>query len=128
MNLLLDTHSFLWFIAGSPNLSDAARRLIEDATNQPFLSAASLWEMAIKLSLGKLQHARPFEELVPQQMRQNGIYYLGIDLPHVAPVATLPFHHHDSFDRLLIAQAMVESMPIVSADTAFDAYPVQRLW
>jgi PIN domain nuclease of toxin-antitoxin system len=84
--------------------------------------------MAIKLSLGRLRLARPFEELIPQQMRLNGIQFLGIEMHHVVPVATMPFHHRDPFDRLLVAQATVEEMPIVSGDTTFDAYPVQRLW
>ena len=128
MRLLLDTHSFLWFIDGSENLSATGRTLIEDVSNRPFLSVASLWEMAIKLSLGKLCLAQPFDLLIPQQMRLNGIEPLGIEMDHVATVAKLPFHHRDPFDRLLVAQAMVEQIPIVSADTAFDAYGVKRLW
>jgi PIN domain nuclease of toxin-antitoxin system len=128
VKLLLDTHAFLWFIAGSERLSATARQVIEDSANQPFLSAASLWEMAIKLSLGRLQLGRPFEDLIPEQMELNGIQLLGIELEHVTPVTTLPFHHRDPFDRLLLAQAMVEQMPIVSADQALDAYLVERLW
>jgi len=128
VRLLLDTHSFLWFINGSPQISTNARTLIEDASNQPLLSAASLWEMAIKLSLGKLSLAQPFEVLIPQQMRLNGIKLLGIEIEHTAAVSKLPFHHRDPFDRLLIAQAMVEQIPIVSADTAFDTYSTKRLW
>ena len=128
MNLLLDTHTFLWFIAGSARLSATVRDLIEDSANQPFLSAASLWEMAIKLSLGKLRLAHPFEELIPQQMALNGIQLLGIELEHVVPVATLPFHHRDPFARLLVAQAMIEGVPIASADPSFDAYGIRRLW
>jgi PIN domain nuclease of toxin-antitoxin system len=128
VKLLLDTHAFLWFIAGSERLSATARQVIEDSANQPFLSAASLWEMAIKLSLGRLQLGRPFEDLIPEHMELNGIQLLGIELEHVTPVTTLPFHHRDPFDRLLLAQAMVEQMPIVSADQALDAYLVERLW
>jgi PIN domain nuclease of toxin-antitoxin system len=128
VRLLLDTHSFLWFINGSPQISTNARTLIEDTSNQPLLSAASLWEMAIKLSLGKLSLAQPFEVLIPQQMRLNGIKLLGIEIEHTAAVSKLPFHHRDPFDRLLIAQAMVEQIPIVSADTAFDTYSIKRLW
>jgi PIN domain nuclease of toxin-antitoxin system len=128
VNLLLDTHAFLWFIAGSERLSATARELIEDSANQPFLSAASLWEMAIKLSLGRLQLGRPFDDLIPEQMDLNGIQLLGIELEHVTPVTTLPFHHRDPFDRLLVAQAMVQQMPVVSADPAFDAYSIERLW
>lgn len=128
MNLLLDTHAFLWFIAGNDRLSAAARDLIEDASNQPFPSAASLWEMAIKLSLGRLQLGLPFEELIPQQLKLNDIQLLSIEVEHITPVTTLPFHHRDPFDRLLVAQAMVEHMPIVSADPTFEAYPIRRLW
>jgi len=128
VRLLLDTHSFLWFIGGGANLSPKARALIEDANNQPFLSMASLWEMAIKLSIGKLSLGQPFETLIPEQMKLNGIELLQIEMPHIVAVASLPFHHRDPFDRLLIAQATVEQMPIVSGDPAFDSYTIQRLW
>jgi PIN domain nuclease of toxin-antitoxin system len=128
MRLLLDTHAFLWFIMGSPNLSAEARALIEDETNERFLSAASLWEMAIKSSTGKLTLSAPFDVLIPRQLSLNGIGLLGIEVAHAAVVSTLPFHHRDPFDRLLVAQAIVESIPIVSVDTAFDIYAVTRLW
>ncbi len=128
MRILLDTHSFLWFINADTQLSITARALIEEPTNQPFLSVASLWEMAIKISLGKLQLAQPFETLIPAQLRLNGIALLGITISHTAMVATLPFHHRDPFDRLLIAQARVEEIPIVSKDAAFDDYEITRLW
>jgi PIN domain nuclease of toxin-antitoxin system len=128
MKLLLDTHTFLWFIIGSPNLSGQARALIEDAANEKFLSVASLWEMAIKLSIGKLTLSAPFDVLIPQQLSLNGFELLNIEIAHAAAVATLPHHHRDPFDRLLIAQASVEKMSIVSIDAAFDAYSVMRLW
>ncbi|OLE51457.1 MAG: twitching motility protein PilT [Acidobacteria bacterium 13_1_20CM_3_53_8] len=128
MKLLLDTHTFIWFIMGSPNLSANARALIEDVANEKFLSVASLWEIAIKLSIGKLTLSVPFDVLIPQQLSLNGFELLNIEIDHAAIVATLPFHHRDPFDRLLIAQAMFEKMPIVSIDTVFDAYPVTRLW
>jgi PIN domain nuclease of toxin-antitoxin system len=128
LRLLLDTHSFLWFIAGSPRLSVPARGIIEASGNESFLSIASLWEMAIKASLGKLRLDRPFRELVPEQLRANGIGVLGMEVEHAATVVDLPFHHRDPFDRVLISQAIVERMPIVGADAAFDAYPVTRLW
>jgi PIN domain nuclease of toxin-antitoxin system len=118
----------LWFIGGSTSISPTARSLIEDASNQPFLSVASLWEMAIKVSLGKMSLAQPFEVLIPQQMRLNGIKLLGIELEHTAVVSKLPFHHRDPFDCLLVAQAMVAQMPIVSVDASFDAYGIERLW
>jgi len=128
MRLLLDTHAFLWFIMGSSNLSANARALIEDQANESFLSVAGLWEMAIKVSLGKLTLSDSLDVLIPQQLSLNGIELLNIQITHAAAVSTLPFHHRDPFDRLLIAQAIVEGMPVVSADTAFDAYPVNRLW
>jgi PIN domain nuclease of toxin-antitoxin system len=128
MRLLLDTHAFLWFIMGSTNLSADARALIEDAANEKCLSVGSLWEIAIKTSIGKLTLSAPFDVLIPQQLGMNGIELLNINLAHAATVATLPFHHRDPFDRLLIAQATVEKMPVVSADTAFDAYSITRLW
>ena len=93
MRLLLDTHSFLCFIDGSPKLSSAARSLIEDVNNYAYLSVASLWEMAIKMSLGKLSLAQPFDVLISQQLSQNRIELLDISLQHAAVVAVLPFHH-----------------------------------
>ena len=128
MRLLLDTHTFLWFIGGDDKLSDVARKLIKDTRNQPLLSIASVWEMAIKLSIGKLSLSQPFASLIPQQMRLNGIDLLSIEVEHVATVVQLPFYHRDPFDRLLIAQAMGEHIPIVSIDAAFDAYAVELLW
>ena len=128
MNLLLDTHTFLWFIADNPKLSSTACALIADANNRIYLSVASLWEMAIKISLGKLRLAQPFGVLLPQQLNLNHIDLLNITVEHAAVVATLPFHHRDPFDRLLIAQATAEAMPIVGSDAAFDAYPSTRLW
>ena len=128
MNLLLDTHTFLWFIDDNPKLSSTARVLIGDENNRVYLSVASLWEMEIKISLGKLHLARPFDSLLPQQLALNHIDLLDIAIEHAAVVATLPFHHRDPFDRLLIAQAKSEAIPIVGSDAAFDAYPITRLW
>lgn len=128
MKLLLDTHSFLWFVGGDARLTPTARTLIEDGMNDVFLSVASLWEMAIKISLGRLQLAQAFETFIPQQVSLNRIEVLGITISHTAKVATLSFHHRDPFDRLLIAQALVAQMPIVSRDPEFDAYDITRLW
>jgi PIN domain nuclease of toxin-antitoxin system len=128
MNLLLDTHAFLWFVMGSDNLSSKARALIEDPANENFLSIASLWEMAIKFSLGKLVLSASFDDLIPEQLNLNGIRLLDISVDHVSLVARLPFHHRDPFDRLLVAQAITEKMPVVSIDAAFDNYGIARLW
>jgi PIN domain nuclease of toxin-antitoxin system len=127
MKLLLDTHTFLWFIDDNPQLSQKAKALLE-ADNELLLSIASLWEIAIKLSLGKLTVEIPTEVLMTQQLTRNDIDVLPITVAHLVQVSTLPLHHRDPFDRLLIAQAIVEQIPIVSVDPAFDAYPVQRLW
>ena len=128
MRLLLDTHTFLWYIQGDPRTSARARQLIEDPANQIFLSIASLWEIAIKVALGKLALNERFDLLIPREIKDGGFLTLAIDVPHTIVVSTLPHHHRDPFDRMLIAQAMAEGMPIVGADPAFDAYGVTRLW
>lgn len=127
MRLLLDTHTFLWFINDSPQLSAPAKSLLESEAGL-LLNTASLWEIAIKTSLGKLTLARPFSDFIPEQLALNSINELSISLKHLSIISTLAFPHRDPFDRLLIAQAMTESLPIVSADAAFDLYPIQRLW
>jgi PIN domain nuclease of toxin-antitoxin system len=128
MNVLLDTHTFLWFVADDRRLSEKARALIEAEDSQPFLSMASLWEMAIKVSLGKLKFEQSYELFVPQQLAINGFGILNISLEHTAAISTLPFHHRDPFDRLIAVQARLEKMCLVSADAAFDAYEIQRVW
>ncbi|HBG07303.1 MAG: twitching motility protein PilT [Geobacteraceae bacterium GWC2_58_44] len=126
--LLLDTHTFLWWVDDAPQLSAAVRRVIADANNVCYLSMASCWEMSIKSSLGKLKLAKPVERFVSEQLAANGFTLLNIELRHAAKVEKLPFHHRDPFDRLLIAQAMIEKLPIVSADRAFSEYSVKVLW
>lgn len=131
MKLLLDTHSFLWFIGGDNRLSPVARTLIQDANNDVFLSIASLWEMTIKISLNRLKvntQTGQIFEFILQNMSSNYINLLSITISHVAKVAILEFYHRDPFDRLLAAQSMIEQMPIISRDPAFDAYGVTRLW
>jgi len=128
MNLLLDTHAFLWFIAGNSSLSRKARATIEDENNRILLSVASLWEIAIKVSLGKITLSEPFDTLIPEHLAANGIELLDISVEHTALVATMPFHHRDPFDRLIAAQASVEDMTLISIDEVFDVYEVVRLW
>ena len=125
---LLDTHAFLWFIGGNERLSLRARALIEARENPMFVSVASLWEIAIKNGIGKLDLDRPFAELVPEQLERQQIEVLGIHISHLAELIRLPQHHRDPFDRLIAAQAIVEGLPIISVDPALDAYRVQRLW
>jgi PIN domain nuclease of toxin-antitoxin system len=128
MNLLLDTHAFLWFIDGSSRLSERTRKLIEDQRNVKWVSVASLWEIAIKISLGRLTLAQPFEELIPRQMQLNGFGLLPLRIPHMAKVVSLPFHHRDPLDRLIVGQCTTEGLSLVSADPEFDKYSVHRLW
>jgi PIN domain nuclease of toxin-antitoxin system len=128
MKLLLDTHTLLWFIAGSGSLSASARSLIEDASNEKFVSIASIWETAIKVSIGKMSLSAPFDVLFPRQLQINGFDLLPVKVEHTSVVTTLPFHHRDPFDRLLIAQAIKERMTLVSVDEVFDNYGITRLW
>lgn len=128
MNLLLDTHAFLWFMEGSERISQRARAEIEAADGVRALSIASAWEMAIKSSLGKLDLAKPLGELLPPLLADAGIELLPIEIADLARVATLPFHHRDPFDRLLAAQALERGLTVVSIDETFDAYGVARLW
>jgi PIN domain nuclease of toxin-antitoxin system len=128
MRVLLDTHTLLWFITADPRLSAPARQVLATGGNQVLLSLASVWEIAIKVAIGRLPLPQPLDKFVPEQLRINRIELLSIALEHTFDVARLPLHHRDPFDRLLIAQAIREAIPVVSADAAFDAYPVQRYW
>ena len=128
MKYLLDTHTLLWFLQGDKKLSDKARQLIDDPRNEKFLSIASLWEIAIKVSLGKLVLNKPFERLFPEQLYFNRIKVLDITVDSLIELTTLPFHHRDPFDRLIIAQALVKDFLIIGADAAFDAYGINREW
>ena len=128
MNLLLDTHTFLWFTAGDSNLSQTARAAIEDENNNLYLSVASIWEIAIKVSIEKLELSEPFEVLIPDMLAENEIELLDISVNHAALITTMPFHHRDPFDRLIAAQAKTEQLTLVSADTIFDTYGVNHLW
>jgi PIN domain nuclease of toxin-antitoxin system len=128
MKLLLDTHTFVWFIDGNHNLSVEARNLIEDWRNQRFLSMASLWEMSIKVSLSKLELKMSFTELVKREVYRNAIELLEIRPEHLDELAKLPFHHKDPFDRLIIAQSLAEQIPVLTKDGAFVNYPVTVLW
>jgi PIN domain nuclease of toxin-antitoxin system len=128
MRCLLDTHTFLWAVNDNPQLSSPARNTIEDGDNELFLSMASLWEMAIKLNTGKLKLELPFLELAVQKPAAHGIQILQITPGHLDMVSSLPFHHRDPFDRLLVAQCLAEDIAVISRDDTLDSYGVQRLW
>lgn len=127
MRVLLDTHAFLWFMAGDARLSRKAREAMSDVNASLFLSAASVWEMAIKASLGRLLLPVPVASYVAEKVR-DGFQMLPIEWVHAATVQTLPFHHHNPFDRLIIAQALVEKLPLVSGDRKFLKYGVSVIW
>ncbi len=128
MRLLLDSHTFLWFIRGDPKLSGHAREEIESAENERLLSTASLWELSIKASLGKLRLTMPMTELVREHVTGNAMSLLTIVPEHLDVLTTLPFHHQDPFDRLIIAQGLADGIAILGKDRIFDAYGVERVW
>jgi PIN domain nuclease of toxin-antitoxin system len=128
VKLLLDTHVFLWFIGGSERLSATARAAIEAPENERFLSAASIFEMAIKVSLGKLAVGLPLEQLLSRELDAGGFSLLPIEARHVGVLASLPFHHRDPFDRLLAAQALADGLVLLTVDEAFAAYGAPRIW
>jgi PIN domain nuclease of toxin-antitoxin system len=128
MRLLLDTRTFLWWVGNSPQLSRRAKAAIAREDHECLLSLASCWEMAIKVSLGKLQIASPLDRFIPEQLAANRFRLLAVQLEHVLRIAALPFHHRDPFDRLVAAQAIAERLVIVSADRVFGRYGLRRIW
>lgn len=128
MRLLLDTHTFLWWVNNDPLLSNPARAIIANERNTCYLSLASCWELAIKVSIGKLQLSKSVDRFISEELTANDFQLLSIDFRHVAKVETLPFHHRDPFDRLLVAQVLSEKMTIISADTVLSEYGVKRVW
>jgi PIN domain nuclease of toxin-antitoxin system len=128
MRLLLDTHSFLWFLLDDPTLSKTAKDSIAEPDNDIEISPASYWEIAIKISLNKYSLPEPYEQFMERELATNQFRILAIEPKHTAALTSLPFHHRDPFDRLIIAQAMVEQIPVISGDEAFAAYPVTRIW
>ena len=130
MKLLLDTHAFLWLINDdfAHLRGNKAVELFLANDTQAFLSLASVWEMAIKIRLGKLALQQPLADFIPQQLQRNQMELLPIGFGHILQTLQLPFHHRDPFDRLLIAQAISEEMTLLSADGAFSAYNVKQVW
>jgi len=131
MDVLVDTHAFLWFANGDSRLGSTAREVMEGGSNACFLSPASLWEMAIKVSLGKLKLSLSYDILVPAIMEANGFELLPISIAHTSKVAQMDFprrDHRDPFDRLIIAQCLIEDLLLVSLDEKLDAYNIRRIW
>lgn len=130
MRLLLDSHALLWYVLGDPRLSITAQELIADANNEVLLSPATYWEIAIKVSLGKLILNASYEQFISLCLNSYGFRVLPIEPTHTSRLAVLPFptNHKDPFDRLLVAQSIAEAIPLVSSDSALDVYPIRRLW
>jgi len=128
MKVILDAHAFLWYFTADPRLSKTAATTMMDVHNELVVSIASLWEIGIKSSIGKLTLPAPFATLIPQQLQQASIHVMEIRVVHIAAVCALPFHHKDPFDRMLAAQCQVENLPVLSADIIFDQYGIQRIW
>ncbi len=130
MKLLLDTHTLIWYALADPQLSPTAIALVVNGANDVWISPASYWEIAIKVSIGKLALHAPLHDFLDRCLNLYRFRILPIEPAHVVQLANLPFPgtHRDPFDRLLISQALVESLTVVSADAAFDLYPVPRLW
>jgi PIN domain nuclease of toxin-antitoxin system len=128
MKVLLDTQAFLWMIADGERLSSRARQVLQDPDSRLYFSAASLWEISIKLSVGKLELADDWPASIRREMQINTIQWLPVEMEHCVQVSHLPFHHRDPFDRMLIAQAMVEDMTLLSSDHQMKAYAARCIW
>jgi len=127
MKLLLDTHVFIWWADQPEKLSPAVLSALEDEANELLLSVASVWEMQIKIQLGRLKLSLPLKDLVKNQQETNNLTVSPVTLTHVLALDALPFHHKDPFDRLLIAQSIEEELTLVTADSQFSAYSVKLL-
>lgn len=125
---LIDTHVFVWWTGEPKRLSALAHDFLVNPENEPVLSFASIWEMQIKVSLGKLTLKTSLPELVEDEVSRNGLSLLPIELTHIYSLSDLLPHHRDPFDRLLIAQSISDQMSIISVDEKFDVYGIQRLW
>ena len=128
MKAILDTHVFLWWINDDKRLSSRARDVISDGTNELFVSAATGWEITIKVQIGRLELPQDPEHFLPQQLKANAFKILPIEMAHALHVFSLPDHHRDPFDRILVAQAQVEDMPILSADPNIKKYQIETIW
>lgn len=128
MRVLLDTHTLLWLVTDDPRLSDAARNTFLDTNNELLCSAVVGFEIAVKHSLGKLELAEPPRTFIDNRIRNNALTPFPVTIAHAVRVADLPYHHRDPFDRLLIAQALEEDIPLLSADEILSAYGIRRLW
>jgi PIN domain nuclease of toxin-antitoxin system len=127
LNFLLDTHILIWLLDGNPKIGEARLELIREPTNTPVVSIASLWEMSVKMSIGKLTPIYDFKDLVQNVLEKKGLQILSILPTHLDVCKSLPLHHRDPFDRLMISQAIAEDLPIMSEDELFKNYSVRLI-
>lgn len=128
MRHLCDTQCFIWTIESQAKLSPQALEILTDNAQRIYLSLASVWEMTIKVSLRKLRFSKPLSQVVEEEFSTYRFLPLDISLTHLKVLQTLPMHHRDPFDRLLVAQAMAENLPVISSDASFDQYGIERIW
>ena len=128
MRLLIDTHTLFWSVEEPAKVSATAMVAIRPLTNDVLLSAATIWELAIKVGQGKIALSLPYRQWIERAIVDLKLMILPVTVEYADRQSTLPLHHKDPFDRLMIAQALVEGIPIVSVDAAFDAYGVTRIW
>jgi PIN domain nuclease of toxin-antitoxin system len=128
MNILLDTHAFLWWVMDDSQLSDTAKAKIADPTNTVYFSVISAWEIIIKEGTGKLSLPEPSTTYIPSRLASNQFMTLTVEMQHILQIASLPDHHRDPFDRLLIAQSQIENIPFLTVDHLISQYPVNVIW
>ena len=128
MKVLVDTHTFIWALEGDPRLSKRAKQILTSDSNELVFSLASLWEIAVKIQIGKLGTLGSSVVYVRDEVEEYGMEILPIHYSHILALERLPFHHKEPFDRLILAQAVAESLPLLSDDSQFPAYPVKLLW
>lgn len=128
MKYLLDTHTLLWIVNDDPRLSKKSKQVYLNSENLILFSIASLWEIAIKISLKKLSIEEPLNEFIQIHIKGNDIKFLNIEVPHILLLENLPYHHRDPFDRLIVTQCIHEDITLLSSDKMFDLYPIKRVW
>ncbi len=128
MKILLDTHALLWLITGDKRLSKTCRKMFLDTENRLYFSIVSLWEICIKKSLDRISLKNNWLDIIQEEMKANSVQWLSVEVSHCSKVTDLPFHHQDPFDRMLIAQAIIEDLSILSRDSRFSAYDIKCIW
>ena len=128
MKIVLDTHIFLWLITDNDRLSDKSKQAFINSDNELFFSIASYWEICIKISIGKLKLSKNWDKIIKDELMVNSVKLLPISTEHCFQITQLPFHHRDPFDRIIISQAIIEQMHIMTIDSYFSQYEVNIVW